>query len=298
MSNIIKPLGGSLLFLLLIISCKKSSDQKGFAGAVLMDLSKAFDCINHELLIAKLHAYGFSKNALKLIENYLSDRMQRVRVDQSFSSWFELLIGVPQGSVLGPILFNIYLNDLFFFNQVTDVCNFADDTTLHACDKSLENLIKNLEEDSELTLSWFELNYLKLISDKCQLLIAGSKVDTIFVNVGTSSILVSDCVKLLGVNIDNELKFTKHVKKLCAQANRKLTDISRYASFLSHDQLRSTIKGFVESQFKYCNLVWMFHSRELNHKINRVHERALRLLYNDDATFEQLLIRDGSFTVH
>ena len=80
-----------------------------------MDLSKAFDTINHELLIAKLYAYGFSKDSLKIISSYMSDRWQRTKIDQSFSSWSALLKEVPQGSVLGAILFNIYLNDIFSF---------------------------------------------------------------------------------------------------------------------------------------------------------------------------------------
>ena len=92
-------------------------DGKGYAGAVLMDLSKAFDTANHELLIAKLYAYEFSKDALKLIFSYMSDRWQRYKVNKSFSSWSALLQGVPQGSVLGPILFNIYLNNLFYFSH-------------------------------------------------------------------------------------------------------------------------------------------------------------------------------------
>ena len=92
-----------------------SLDNKGYGGAILMDLSKAFDTLNHYLLIAKLHAYGFSRNALMLIKSYLSNRWQRTKINNSYSSWIELLRGVHQGSILGPLLVNIYLNYLFFY---------------------------------------------------------------------------------------------------------------------------------------------------------------------------------------
>ena len=134
--------------LTLVENWRKSLDNKGCSGAILMDLSKAFDTLNHDLLIAKLHAYSFQHDALKFLHSYLSKRWHRTKVNTSFISWEELIKGTPQGSVLGPILFNLYLNDLFYLPDFTEVCNFADDTTFHACDNNLDNLVKRSEHDA------------------------------------------------------------------------------------------------------------------------------------------------------
>ena len=96
---------------------KNTLDKGKDVGAVVMDLSKAFDTINHDLLIAKLEAYGFSTNALLFMPSYLKNRSQRVSINSSFSTWEKIIAGVPQGSILRPLLFNIFLNDIFYFEN-------------------------------------------------------------------------------------------------------------------------------------------------------------------------------------
>ena len=110
---------------------RKVLDNRSSAGTVLTDLSKAFDCLNHNLSIAKLAAYGFDNSALGFILDYLKQRKQRTKVEDAYSSWRELKNGVPQGSILGPLIFNIFINDIFFFIDKTKLANYADDTTVY-----------------------------------------------------------------------------------------------------------------------------------------------------------------------
>ena len=152
----------------------QSLDRNEKVGLIMMDLSKAFDCIPHELLIAKLNAYGFSKRSLQLILSYLKGRHQRVKINSEYSSWKVILDGVPQGSVLGPLLFNIFINDLFLFVQNSDICNYADDNTLSVADANVSTIIDKLENDIENLRSWFKSNGMLLNGDKCQFLLIES----------------------------------------------------------------------------------------------------------------------------
>ena len=206
---------------------------------------------------------------------------------------------MPQGSVLGPLFFNIYLNDLFLLLNDIEISNYADDTTLYACDDNLERVLQKLEVNSELAIFWFENNFMTLNTDKCKLVISGLKYEYTWVKIGTDIIWESNEVDLLGITLDSELKFDKHINNICTKANRKLTILGRMSKYLSENKNKILYKAFFESQFKYCPLVWMCHSRQANARINRLHERALRIVYDDHySSFEELLIKDGSIKIH
>ena len=254
-----------------MIECwKRSLDNKKNAGAILTDLSKAFDCLSHDLMIAKLEAYGFDEIALKFIYSYLTNRKQRTKVNNSFSSWKYIESGVPQGSILGPLLFNIYINDIFWFTPDIAITNYADDTTPYATEKNIDKLIEVLERNTSKIISWFGENYMKSNDKKSQLLITSP--NPLCVNIGNYEVKSSSSVKLLGITIDNKLNFNEHISKLCKKASAKLHALARVSAYMSTNKLRLLSKAFIESQFGYCPLIWMFHSRSLNDRINRIHE--------------------------
>ena len=121
---------------------KRSVDNSKMFGALLTDLSKAFDCLDHKLLISKLNAYGFGLTALKLVHNYLTNRKQQTKINSSYSSLLEIIFGVPQGSILGPLLFNNFLIDLFLIIENADITSYADENTQYIIADNIDGVIK------------------------------------------------------------------------------------------------------------------------------------------------------------
>ena len=138
----------------------KNIDKGNEIAVILMDLSKAFGTINHCLLLAKLDAYGFFMTSPKLMQSYLCNRFQKTSVNASFSGWKEIETGVPQGSILGPLLFNIFLNDIFYFINNGNLCNYADDNTLYSIRKSLNMVKENLKINVLIMQKWFCENHM------------------------------------------------------------------------------------------------------------------------------------------
>jgi len=285
--------------LVMVEKLKSAIDKHEKCGTLLTDLSKAFDCVKHDLLIAKLHAYNFDYGALTLIRSYLSNRKQRTKINSSFSSWHEIFAGVPQGSNLGPLLFNIYINDIFFIIKNVDIANFADDSSPYTSKKNMVDVIHILEEESNKIHKWYMLNYLKPNADKYHLLLSSCDKN-LSLSINNETIYNSNKEKMLGVTFDNGFSCNTHIKNICKKASNKLHALARVCKFMGQHKRRIIMKAFIESQFGYCPLIWIFHgNRTLNNVMNRIHERALRLVYYDEtSSYEELLSKDGSFTIH
>ena len=156
-----------------------------------------------------------------------------------------------------------------------------------------------LEFAAQSALGWFHSNGMKLNSSKCHLLVCENKFECTLCEIGGSQIIESHLVKLLGVYIESELTFKNHMGIVCRKASQKLNALSRLCSIIPFQKRRMLMQAFFISHFSYCPLVWMFHNRNINTRINNLHFRALRMVYREEtSTFEELLERDGSVTIH
>ena len=198
---------------------KRVVDNNKVFGALLTDLSKVFDCISHDLLIAKLNAYGLSLSALKLVHSYLQNRKQRTKIGSSYSLWEEIVSGVPQGSILGPLLFNIFLCDLFLSIENNYFTNYADDTTPYVIGNNPDEVVSELKDITEKLFTWFSQNEMKAKLGKCHMLL--SSTESLNFPISETVIHNSQSKKLLGARTlykkENDLYFL-HLYRACNTA--------------------------------------------------------------------------------
>ena len=189
------------------------------------------------------------------------------------------------------------MNDIFYFISETCIANYADDNALYAVDDTKKGLLKKLTRETESILDWFRINEMRANKDKCHLIVINAHDECI--KLGNVSLTSESSVELLGVTIDDRLQFKEHVNRLIKTGNQKFHALARISKHISENKLKILMKSFILSQFNYCSLIWMYHDRTINAKLNKLHERALRMVYKDNiSTFEQLLIKDNSMTIH
>ena len=245
-----KGYGAQHCLLMMLETWKEATDNNKAFGALLTDLSKAFDCLSHDLLIAKLHAYGLDLASLKILQDYLTNRKQRTKVDSFYSSWEKILSGVPQGSILGPLLFNIFMCDMFLILKTTSFTGYADDNTPFVVRENTTNVIKALEDIGENLIKWFSDNQMKLNTDKCHVLLNSQGPKTI--KIGNLCIKNSSCEKMLGINFDYKLKFTNLTNEICKKALQKLNALARIVPYMVIRKRRFLMNEFFKSQYNYC----------------------------------------------
>ena len=210
-------------------------DKGGHGSALLTDLSKAFDCIDHQLLISKLNAYGVDTNLLYFLASYLEKRKQRTKVNGSYSNFDDIFSGVPQGSILGPLLFNIYICDLFFGTGDLDIASYADDNTPYTFSSELDLALKKLRNYTINIFKWFHNNRLKSNTGRCNLIT--SSTSPVEIQIENTIISSVKRVKLLRVHIDGRLDFDYHVNQIC----KKL--VKKYMLYLGYVNIWIKING-------------------------------------------------------
>ena len=234
---------------------------------------------------------------MRFVYDCLTSCKQKTKISGTYSSWQEILSRVPQGSILEPLFINIDIRNLFFITKDCDIANYEDHNTPYLSGKNVEDILNGLENVSSNLSQWFTENELKENVSKCHLLLSSG--ENAHVNIGTSQIKNSDCERLLGIDIDYKLSFENYINQICSKARVKIKALARISPILNKRKRKLLMNAFFKSQFSYCPLSWMFHSRTLNNKINRLHERCLRKIYDDNtSSFTDLLEIDNSVSVH
>ena len=256
---------------------------------VLLDFSKAFDSINHDIMITNLKEIGLSKIAINWFNSYLRKRKQRVIIDESYSDWLDVICGIPQGSILGPILFSIYTRKIpSIFNNV-QCFMFADDTQLlksYNVDDS-KTSIDEINIDLNMLSLWCEKNHLKLNPKKCIHLIIGSernlnKLNNNVDDLKINNIIIPRCkeARNLGLIFDEHFSWNSHINNLTKNCFSILKPLYRFKNQFNQNVKKLLINSLIISKFDYCDIIYMHLSENLQNKLQKLQNTCIKFIFN------------------
>ncbi len=255
-------------------------------AAVFLDLKKAFDTVNHEILLSKLYSYGVRGNTLSWFRSYLDKRSQVVNINSTLSDCKGINVGIPQGSILGPLLFIIYVNSLP--NSVTSkVVMYADDTTLLCSSDDPVSLQSELDDNLCRIADWFNTNKLTLNIKKTKFMIFGSNhtvqnFDQIHLRYNNVDVEKVDSFKYLGVTFDSKMSWTCHVDHICKTVSKRIGVIRKVKYYLPPCTLKLLANSLVMPHFDYCSSVWSNCNADLLNSLQVHHNRLARVLTGAD----------------
>ena len=262
-------------------------DKGDIVGSLFVDFRKAFDVVDHSILLNKLIKYKFNRRTMDWFTSYLSNRQQAVDSGKGLSAFTQVRSGVPQGSILGPTLFLLFINDLPLFVKYCFSDFFADDATFHTHDKILENVEKKLQCGADNAKDWSRQNKMHIHYDKTNYMILGalnkqSDPYEFDLRIDGNQIKKTHNQKLLGVHIDDKLSWSSHIDNLCSTISSKISLLRQLSKYVSIDVQKKFYQGYILPLIDYGSVVWGTTSASNLDKISKLQKRAARIILHAD----------------
>ena len=263
----------------------KKLDTKLVTTAIFIDFKKAFDCVQHPMLLEKLESMGLSDAVVRWIASYLSERKQRVYANDTYSDYMDITQGVPQGSVLGPLFYIVYANDLSKIIKHCKLAMYADDTVLYTSHKNFDVSVKDLQEDIDSLTLWCKANGITVNTDKTKVMLFGSKCNLAKLNnfeirFDNIPLQTVSSYKYLGITLDSQLNYNLHVAKIISSVTGKLKQFRRMRSFLSNRAAIMVYKGMILPILEYGDIFLHAASAENRKRLQVLQNKGLRCALN------------------